>query len=48
MTFYYLLLALAAVLAVLTIRTVVHDYRGTARPPRSHLDDPQFRSPAPG
>lgn len=46
MTFFILLLALAATLAVLTVRAMVHDSRGTRRPPRSHLDDPQFRSPA--
>lgn len=45
MIFFYLLLALAATLAFLTIRTMAHDSRGTRRPPVSHFDDPAFRQP---
>jgi hypothetical protein len=45
MIFFFLLLALAATLAFLTIRTMVHDSRGTRRPPRSHFDDPSFHGP---
>ncbi|WP_244927647.1 hypothetical protein [Nocardioides sp. W7] len=45
MIFFYLLLALAATLAFLTIRTMVHDSRGTRRPPTSHYEDPAFREP---
>lgn len=45
MIFFFLLLALAATLAFLTIRTMVHDSRGFRRPPRSHFDDPAFHEP---
>jgi hypothetical protein len=45
MTFFLMLLATAAILSALTVRATIHDSRGTRRPPRSHFDDPQFRSP---
>ena len=45
MTFFLLLMALAALSAFLTVRTMVHDSRGTRRPPRSHFDDPSFHGP---
>ncbi|WP_182526411.1 hypothetical protein [Nocardioides dongkuii] len=48
MTFFFLLLALAAVLAYLTVRTVLRDGLGTTRPPVSHRDDPQFHAPGLG
>lgn len=43
-----ILLVIAVVLAVQTIRLVLHDGTGPAAPPRSHFDDPQFRAPAAG
>ena len=45
MTFLILLLVLAALMMAETLRLVTHDGRGPARPPRSHFDDPRFRSP---
>lgn len=45
MIFFVVLLALTALLAALTVRAMVHDSRGTRRPPRSHLDDPAFHGP---
>lgn len=44
MTFLILLLVLAAVLSVATVRATLHDGR-SARPPRSHFEDPMLRSP---
>ena len=46
MTFLIILLAIAAVLSILTIRLLVHDGRGPQQPPSSHFQDPQFRSPS--
>ena len=48
MTALIILLAIAVVLSVQTIRLALHDGRGPAQPPRSHFDDPQFRAPAAG
>jgi len=45
MTTLLLLLLIAFALAVVTVQMVRHDGRGPAAPPRSHLDDAQFRSP---
>ena len=48
MTYLLILLVIAAVMAASTINALAHDGRGPARPPRSHLEDPQFTSPAAG
>jgi hypothetical protein len=45
MTYLILLLLVAAVMSAATIRLLLHDGRGPQRPPASHFDDPQFRSP---
>ncbi len=44
MTTLILLLAIAAVLSIVTIRLLAHDGRGPQRPPTSHLQD-AFGSP---
>jgi len=46
MTFLILLLVIALAMVARTVALVLHDGRGPAGPPRSHLEDPQFRSPA--
>jgi len=46
MTFLLILLAVAAVLAMDTIRLVRHDGQGPQRPPASHFQDPDFTAPA--
>ena len=48
MMFLMLLLLVATALAVETVRRTRHDGRGPSRPPTSHLEDPQFRSPSLG
>lgn len=48
MTFLMILLVVAAVMAVETVRLVLHDGRGPQQPPSSHFEDPRFRSPAAG
>lgn len=48
MTFFILLLAAIAVLAAASVRTTLHDSRGTRRPPRSHDVDRSFLPPALG
>lgn len=48
MTALILILAIAVVLSIQTIRLVLHDGMGSTRPPSSHFDDPQFRAPAAG
>ncbi|WP_460716413.1 hypothetical protein [Nocardioides dilutus] len=48
MTALIILLAIAVVLSIQTVRLAFHDGMGPAQPPRSHLDDPQFRAPAAG
>ena len=45
MTFLILLIVTTLLLAVATVRTVLHDGRGPTQPPRSHPDDRQFRAP---
>jgi hypothetical protein len=46
MTYLILFLVVAALMSVETVRMMFHDGRGPLRPPRSHYDDPRFRSPA--
>lgn len=46
MTFLILLSVVAALMVAGTFRMVLHDGRGPQRPPRSHFEDPRFRSPA--
>lgn len=48
MTALILILAIAVVLSISTIRLALHDGLGSTQPPRSHFDDPQFRAPAAG
>ena len=45
MTYLMILLAIAVAMSAETIRLAVRDGRGPQRPPRSHLDDPRFKSP---
>lgn len=45
MTYLILLLVLAALLSVETIRLMITDGGGSMTPPRSHFTDPRFRSP---
>jgi hypothetical protein len=46
MTYLMILAVVAVLLSAETIRLAIHDGRGPQRPPRSHLDDARFRSPA--
>jgi hypothetical protein len=46
MTFLIIVLAVAAVLATQAVTMLLHDGRGPAAPPRSHVQDPQFSAPA--
>lgn len=46
MTFLMILLLIAAVLVVQSVRLLLHDGRGPQQPPVSHFQDPRFRSPA--
>jgi hypothetical protein len=46
MTYLMILLAIVVVMSAETIRLAVRDGRGPQRPPRSHLDDSRFQSPA--
>jgi hypothetical protein len=46
MTYLMIILVVAAAMAVGTVNLLLRDGRGPARPPRSHLEDPRFRSPA--
>jgi len=46
MTYLILLAVIALLLSAESIRLAVRDGRGPQRPPRSHLDDPRFHSPA--
>ena len=48
MTYLLIILVIAAARAAQTIRLLIHDGRGPAAPPRSHLQDPQFTAPAAG
>ena len=45
MTFLLILLAVALVLSIDTVRRVLHDGRGPQRPPVSHFEDPTFIAP---
>jgi hypothetical protein len=45
MTYLIVFLLVAAVMSAETVRLLLHDGRGPQRPPRSHFDDPRFRSP---
>jgi hypothetical protein len=45
MTYLIVFLLVAAAMSAETIRLLFHDGRGPQRPPRSHFDDPRFRSP---
>ena len=47
MTALLIILAIAVVLTIQTVRLALHDGMGST-PPRSHFDDPQFRAPAAG
>lgn len=46
MTYLMILLAIVVAMSAETIRLAVRDGRGPQRPPRSHLDDARFQSPA--
>jgi hypothetical protein len=46
MTFLFILLAVAVVLSVQTVRLVITDGRGSLRPPVSHFQDPDFIAPS--
>jgi hypothetical protein len=46
MTFILILLAVAAVLAVDTVRLAFTDGQGSQRPPVSHFQDPDFTAPS--
>ena len=48
MTALILILAIAVVLSIQAVRLALHDGMGSTQPPRSHVDDPQFRAPAAG
>ena len=45
MTILVVMLIVALALAVAAVLLARHDGRGPSAPPRSHFDDPQFRSP---
>jgi len=45
MTFLIVMLIVALALAAAAVLLASHDGRGPSAPPRSHVDDPQFRSP---
>jgi hypothetical protein len=46
MTALMVLAAVAMVICVLSLRVALRDGRGPQRPPRSHLEDPDFRAPS--
>ena len=46
MTYLVILAAIAVLLSGETVWLAVRDGRGPQRPPRSHLEDPRFHSPA--
>ena len=48
MTALIILLAIAVVLSIQTVRLYFHDGMGPAQPPRSHADDPMFKAPSAG
>jgi len=48
MTFFIILLVIAAVMTAKTIDLLRHDGRGPAAPPTSHVIDSQFAAPGSG
>ena len=46
MTFLFILLAVAVLLSVDTVRRVISDGQGPQRPPVSHFQDPDFMAPS--
>jgi hypothetical protein len=48
MTYFIILLVIAAVMAARTIDLLLHDGRGPAAPPSSHFQDPRFAAPGSG
>ena len=48
MTYFIILLVIAAVMAAKTIDLLLHDGRGPAAPPSSHFQDSQFAAPGSG
>ena len=48
MTYFIILVVIAAVMAAKTIDLLRHDGRGPAAPPSSHFQDPQFAAPGSG
>jgi hypothetical protein len=48
MTYFIILLVIAAVMAAKTIDLLRHDGRGPAAPPSSHFQDSQFAAPGSG
>lgn len=45
MTFLMILLVIAVLLSIATVRLVIHDGRGPQRPPASHFEDSRFVAP---
>ena len=45
MTYLMIFAVVAVLLSAETVRLALRDGRGPQRPPRSHLDDPRFKSP---
>jgi hypothetical protein len=48
MTALIILLTIATILSIQAVRLALHDGMGSTQPPRSHVEDPQFRAPAAG
>ena len=48
MTFLLIITVIAVAMAARTIDLLLHDGRGSAAPPRSHYQDPQFTAPGAG
>jgi hypothetical protein len=46
MTFLFILLTVAVLLSVDTVRRVISDGQGPQRPPVSHFQDPDFMAPS--
>ena len=46
MTFLLILLTVAVLLSVDTVRRVISDGQGPQRPPVSHFQDPDFMAPS--
>ncbi len=45
MTYLFIILVIAAAMAVKTINLLLPDGRGPAAPPSSHFQDPRFAAP---